>query len=194
MNVFDCIVIGAGPAGTAAAYHLAKQGRSVLILEKAILPRYKPCGGGVSPQIAEWFDFDFSPAISTIVTEACFTWKQKDEVIVAIPAPTCFWMVRRDQFDYFLVQKAQSQGATLQQGTKALVINLKQGLWAVHTSQETCQGKYLIAADGGKGVAAKWLGFKARKQSMAGAVEIEPRVEVSPPQRVYFEFGLLKNG
>ncbi|HCF26545.1 MAG TPA: dehydrogenase, partial [Cyanobacteria bacterium UBA11049] len=43
-----------------AAYHLAKRGRSVLVLEKESLPRYKPCGGGVSPMIAKWFDFDFS--------------------------------------------------------------------------------------------------------------------------------------
>ena len=62
--MFDCIIVGAGPAGGTAAYHLAKRGYSVLILEKESLPRYKPCGGGVSPQSAQWFDFDFSPAIS----------------------------------------------------------------------------------------------------------------------------------
>ena len=59
--MFDCIVVGAGPAGASAAYELAKQGRSVLILEKSAFPRYKPCGGGVSPAIAKWFDFDFTP-------------------------------------------------------------------------------------------------------------------------------------
>ncbi len=58
---FDCIIIGAGPAGASAAYHLAKRGRSVLMLEKQTLPRYKPCSGGVSPAIAQWFDFDFTP-------------------------------------------------------------------------------------------------------------------------------------
>jgi flavin-dependent dehydrogenase len=47
--VYDCVIVGAGPAGGAAAYHLAKRGRSVLVLEKDPLPRYKPCGGGVSP-------------------------------------------------------------------------------------------------------------------------------------------------
>jgi len=51
--MYDCIIVGAGPSGTAAAYHLAKRGRSVLLIERAKLPRYKPCGGGVSPQIAE---------------------------------------------------------------------------------------------------------------------------------------------
>ena len=52
MSRFDCIVVGAGPAGASAAYHLSKRRHKVLLLEKAALPRYKPCGGGVSPQVA----------------------------------------------------------------------------------------------------------------------------------------------
>lgn len=194
MTLYDCIVIGAGPAGASAAYHLAKQGRSVLLLEKATLPRYKPCGGGVSPQIGQWFDFDFAPAISTIVTEICFTWNQGEAVIAEIQSPASIWMVRRDHFDHFLVQKAQEQGATLLHSTKALGIALTQGVWTVQTSGEPVQGRYLIAADGGKGVVAKWLGFGNRQQYMTGAIEIEPRLPVENPQRAYFEFGLLKNG
>lgn len=78
--MYDVIIVGAGPAGGAAAYHLAKKGRSVLVLEKASLPRYKPCGGGVSPAIAQWFDFDFSPAISLKVDSFSFTWNLGDPV------------------------------------------------------------------------------------------------------------------
>ena len=62
--MFDCIIVGAGLAGGTASYHLAKRGRSVLVLEKESLPRYKPCGGGVSPLVQKWFDFDFASAIS----------------------------------------------------------------------------------------------------------------------------------
>ena len=61
--MYDCIIVGSGPAGGTAAYHLAKKGHSILILDKADLPRYKPCGGGVSSVIQEWFDFDFTPAV-----------------------------------------------------------------------------------------------------------------------------------
>ncbi|MEL7512044.1 MAG: FAD-dependent oxidoreductase, partial [Cyanobacteria bacterium J06554_3] len=43
--MLDCIIVGGGPAGSSAAYHLAKTGRSVLVVEKATLPRYKPCSG-----------------------------------------------------------------------------------------------------------------------------------------------------
>lgn len=40
--IYDAIVVGAGPAGGAAALELARRGRSVLMLERARLPRTKP--------------------------------------------------------------------------------------------------------------------------------------------------------
>src|SRR4051812_50044323 len=46
-TVWDVVVIGAGPAGASAAYAAAVAGRRVLLLEKAELPRYKTCGGGI---------------------------------------------------------------------------------------------------------------------------------------------------
>jgi len=44
---YDVIVCGAGPAGSSAAYAMAKAGLKVAFLEKHKLPRHKPCGGGM---------------------------------------------------------------------------------------------------------------------------------------------------
>jgi geranylgeranyl reductase family protein len=46
----DVIVVGAGPAGSATAYHLAKAGLDVLVLEKCAFPRDKVCGDGLTPR------------------------------------------------------------------------------------------------------------------------------------------------
>src|SRR5689334_25014142 len=46
----DVIVVGAGPGGSAAAYHLARHGLSVLLLEKSEFPREKVCGDGLTPR------------------------------------------------------------------------------------------------------------------------------------------------
>ncbi|MFT4010200.1 MAG: geranylgeranyl reductase family protein [Nocardioidaceae bacterium] len=46
----DVIVVGAGPAGSATAYHLAAAGADVLLLEKAAFPRDKVCGDGLTPR------------------------------------------------------------------------------------------------------------------------------------------------
>ena len=193
MPIFDCIIVGAGPAGASAAYHLSRRGHQVLLLEKASLPRYKPCGGGVSPAIANWFDFDFEPVISQKVTRARYTWKLGEVIEADLGQP--IWMVRRNEFDHYIVRQAQKVGTVLRDETKATGIAFVDGCWQVSTSQgDTVSGKYLIAADGGRGPMAKWLGFEARKTSIAGAIEIEPKVTVENSHAVHFEFGLLKNG
>ena len=46
----DVIVVGAGPAGSTTAYHLAKAGLDVLLLEKTAFPREKVCGDGLTPR------------------------------------------------------------------------------------------------------------------------------------------------
>ena len=45
----DAIVVGAGPGGSATAHHLAQHGHHVIVLEKAVFPRDKVCGDGLTP-------------------------------------------------------------------------------------------------------------------------------------------------
>src|SRR6202035_4495910 len=46
----DVIVVGAGPAGSSTAFHLAQAGLDVLLLEKSHFPREKVCGDGLTPR------------------------------------------------------------------------------------------------------------------------------------------------
>ncbi len=192
--MFNCIIVGAGPAGASAAYHLAKRGVAVLVLDQAALPRYRPCGGGVSPQIAEWFDFDFSPAIALKVDSICYTWKMADPVRAKLETPEPFWLVQRDEFDYFLVKQAQSQGATVQDQTAVMGLEWVSDRWQVNTNNGSFEAKYLIAADGAKGSMARWLKFPERRSRPASTLDVKlaPGEEQNPEAN--FEFGLVKNG
>lgn len=194
MTIYDCIIVGAGPAGATAAYHLSRAGHRVLLLDAATLPRYKPCGGGVSPQVAEWFDFDFTPAISVKVRKVRYTLNLQEPVEAELPEEQALWMVRRDQFDHFIVQQAQGQGATLWDGTKAKGIEAQGDLWRVDTSQGPVEGRFLIAADGARGSMAKWLGFTQRRYRLAAAIEIEPRLDMPDDPIIHFDLGVLKQG
>ena len=48
MQIYDAVISGAGPAGCSAALYLAREGRRVLLLEKAQFPREKVCGDGIT--------------------------------------------------------------------------------------------------------------------------------------------------
>jgi len=49
----DLIVVGAGPGGSATAYHATRTGLEVLLLDRQNFPRDKPCGDGLMPHAAE---------------------------------------------------------------------------------------------------------------------------------------------
>ncbi len=191
--MYDCIVVGAGPAGGSSAYHLAKRGRAVLVLEREALPRYKPCGGGVSPIVQTWFDFDFTPAISLIVKKIHYTWQMGDPQMVELETSESVWMVRRDVFDHYLIQQAQKLGAEVRDSTSVKGLEWKSDRWLVKTEHEVLEAKYLVAADGAKSMMAKWLGFRERKQRMAAALEVEALAKPSS-ESINFDFGAVNNG
>lgn len=47
LHCYDVLVVGAGPAGSSAAYHLARQGADVLLVDRFAFPRDKRCGDGI---------------------------------------------------------------------------------------------------------------------------------------------------
>jgi len=56
---YNVVIIGSGPAGALAALELAKNGITVAIIDKATLPRYKTCGGGLVFRGRKLLDFNF---------------------------------------------------------------------------------------------------------------------------------------
>jgi geranylgeranyl reductase family protein len=192
--MFDCIIVGAGPAGATACYQLAKQGRSVLVVDRATFPRYKPCGGGVSPAIAKWFDFDFTPVVNNTVTQVKYTWKFDDPVEIELQGITPMWMVRRDKFDNFLIDRAIQQGAQFQNNTTVTGIDLQGDTWQIQTNNGNFEAKYLIAADGANSMLANWLGFSEQQKVSAASLEVPAEISERRQNLAYFDFGSLKNG
>lgn len=192
--MFDCIIVGAGPAGGSAAYHLAKNGHSVLILDKAEFPRTKSCGGGVSPAIAQWFDFDFAPVVQNHVSQVKYTFKMSDSAEVQLEGVTPMWMVQREQFDNFLIEQATGKGAEFKSGVELTGASLQGDTWQVQTSAGTFEGKYLIAADGANSTVAKLLGMDDTSTVAAASLQVPGEVSDRRKSMAFFDFGSLKNG
>ncbi len=193
-HLHDAIIIGAGPGGGSAAWHLARRGRDVLVLEKQALPRYKPCGGGVGPEVRGWFDIDFAPAVSALVDTVRYTWNMGERVDAPLELREPLWMVRRDVFDHHLITQAVAAGATLKAGHAVTTIARTAEGWAVTTDEGTFHARLLIGADGAKGQTAKVLGLAKRKVMIGGAIEIEIPAPVPEPNVAHFEFGMVANG
>ncbi|MCA1839760.1 MAG: geranylgeranyl reductase family protein [Actinobacteria bacterium] len=118
MAEYDAIVIGAGPGGSSAAYHLAKAGARVLVIEKKQFPRAKTCGDGLTPRALKAMrnmDLDLMDSYQSVrglrVVGAGGRTLHLD-----FPASTKYpqkAMVRtRKMFDSELAAKAQEAGAT----------------------------------------------------------------------------------
>jgi geranylgeranyl reductase family protein len=191
---YDCIIVGAGPAGGAAAYHLANRGVRVLLVEKAELPRYKPCGGLVSPAVAGWFDWDFTPVIERRLTGIRYTWRYGEPIDARLRPDHALWMVRRESFDAYLVQKAQARGAVVRDATPVEGIGWVGDDWQVRTRTDTVRGRYAIAADGAKGPTARWLGWHGRVRHLAAGLEVETDRGLTEPERIHLDFGSVRNG
>ena len=65
---FDVLVVGAGPAGSTAAYRLATEGARVLLADKATFPRDKPCGGGLTMRAVRQLPFPVDPVVEDRTT------------------------------------------------------------------------------------------------------------------------------
>jgi geranylgeranyl reductase family protein len=120
----DVIVVGAGPAGSTTAYHLAQAGLDVLLLEKTAFPREKVCGDGFTPRAVKQIlamGIDPDPHDGWIRNQGL-------RIIgggmrLELPWPDLasypdYGLVRtREDFDEILARQAQKAGARLHERT-----------------------------------------------------------------------------
>lgn len=109
---FDVIVVGGGPAGATAACDLARQGLSVLLLERGF--RIKPCGGAIPPRAVEQFAIASEQLVARI--DAARMISPADQRVTMPVGDSYVAMVDRDRFDPYLRQRAVDAGATLHLG------------------------------------------------------------------------------
>ena len=159
---FDVIVVGAGPAGSTSAYFLAREGLSVLLLDRARFPRDKPCGGGVTGRAAALLPFSIEPVVEDVVDrlEIGLSYARRFERRSEKPL---IYMTRRAVLDAFLVDRAREAGAVFRDGTKVTELELRADDVLVKTKDWTGAGRVVIGADGTNGVTARALGCEGAR-------------------------------
>ncbi len=180
------LIVGAAVGGAVAAITLRKLGVATVMLEKELV-RAKPCGGAVPPAV--FTEFDLPHSLIDRKVKQCMIVSpsgQETRVPVASSVPTAddfIAMVRREVFDDFLRQRAQTCGADLIHGQLTGLRVEAQGVTATYRSitdgaEHTLTADAVIGADGAYSPTARLLGLP----HLPRAVAIQERIALPASQ------------
>lgn len=164
---YQVIIIGAGPAGATLAYELAVRGTRVLLIERAKLPRYKCCGGGLTVKAAQLIGIDVSNFVDNVISSAIITLKGSHSYYGDSATPIMY-TVARENFDHVLFTRAQSAGVDALQGVEALTIQLNNENVEVITNVGKFRGTFVVGADGTRSRVAKAIGISNHHACILG--------------------------
>jgi geranylgeranyl reductase family protein len=171
-QLWDVLVIGAGPAGSVAALHLATQGHRVLLLDKKHFPRDKACGDGLLSDAQGVLDR------AGLLGRALELGHQVETLSVFSPSGIeCqirgrYLVVRRRLLDALLARKAVEAGAIFCHGDAARVVEEDNGLvtCSLKGSGRSYRARAGVIATGAS-VDLLWkLGLVTRRDASGAAV------------------------
>lgn len=191
----DVLVVGAGPSGSAVSILLARSGHRVLLVDRALFPRDKPCAEYLSPActplLAHLGVLDAilatSPQhlqgmrITNYRGHSCWGRFVHDErAIYGLALP-------RITLDHLLMQQAQQEGVTVRTGCwvrRPLIEGRSiRGVYAQEgTRQVTLRAKLVIAADGLHSTLARRLGLIRRVRWLQHVAMVTHYTDVSHAQ------------
>lgn len=195
---YDVVIVGAGPAGSTAAYLLAGSGMRVALVDKHAFPRDKLCGGLLTCRTKKVFEQVYSETWDSVIEisrdGAAFYYKNSFLNSVDNCHPLFF--TSRRSFDVFLLELAEKQGADIMLGTPASSVVESENA-VVFKGGEVIKGDFIIGADGVTSRVAHSIfpgSFDLTKLALGFETEIpidSVRQKVDKPE---IFFGILKWG
>ncbi|MEU2510851.1 geranylgeranyl reductase family protein [Streptomyces syringium] len=176
--VWDVVVVGAGPAGASAAYAAASTGRKVLLLEKAELPRYKTCGGGIIGPSRDALPPGFELPLRDRVHAVTFSLNGK-LTRTRRSKRMLFGLINRPEFDAGLVEVAKKAGAEVRTGVTVSRVEQhgsavpdRRTVAIVLGDGQTLLARAVVGADGSAGRIGAHVGVKLDQVDLGLEAEI----------------------
>jgi geranylgeranyl reductase family protein len=199
-TVWDVVVVGAGPAGASAAYAAAVGGRRVLLLEKAELPRYKTCGGGIIGLSRDALPPGFELPLRDRVHAVTFSLNGR-LTRTRRSRRTLFGLLNRPEFDQALVDAAVDAGAVVRTGVTVsrveqhgpLVPDRRTAAVVLAGEAEPVLARAVVGADGSAGRIGAHVGVKLDQVDLGLEAEIPVPASVAEDWagRVLIDWGPL---
>ncbi len=203
---YDLIVVGAGPAGSTAAYFAAREGLKVLLLERGPYPGAKTCGGAniIAEHAHKLFpNFWEELQWERILTDQSYWWMTEDSVLSArfqsvrlASAPYNRFAIKRPYFYKWLADKAVGAGAILLLSHKAseVIFDNDQAVGVSISPPQNVHFKadIIILADGVNSLLAERAGLIPRVSSKN--LSLYAKETISLPAKIIEErFNLSAN-
>jgi geranylgeranyl reductase family protein len=172
MKLYDVAVVGAGPAGSSAALALARAGHSVLLLEKAALPRYKTCGGGVLARAFKLLPPNTGNVVERSFNSVALNFLGTGMRFVAHRMEPMVYMTMRADLDCLLAREAQKAGAQLIASCAVRRVETFEDSVLIISDRENYRARFVVAADGVHSLTARSAGWPDLR-ALAPALEHE---------------------
>lgn len=160
-EMYDAIVVGAGPAGSFCAENLAKEGLKVAIVEKRKHIGFPArCAGAISLHWLNKLKLEPPPITIEVEIKKVRIYSPDNNFIEAKLNKTLGYILNRALFDNWLFEKADKAGAETIKG-EVLDVTPKGIEYRLdYTTRCILKGKYIVGADGPKSLVARQKGFK----------------------------------
>jgi len=201
---FDCIVVGAGVAGSSAAIRLAQGGASVLLVDRGNPIGSKNLSGGVlwghelDRILPNWWKE--GPVERPVTTKQVVFLNKEDSLTLSFKAnewseePHNAFMVLRARFDKWLAEQAEKAGAMVVPGTNVdkLAFDGKGQVTGVMQAGETVPAKSVVIADGCNSRVLINSGLKKREEPDEVVLGVKEVIQL-PEEVIEQRFNLGKN-
>ena len=168
----DVVVVGGGPAGATAARLLAERGAHVTLLEAQSLPRFKLCGGGLTPKVRPYLAGDAEQTVVRRIQRIELAGSHLPPLHLELPEAEVA-MVERAPFDAALVGAAARAGADIRAAWPVQEVTLEDNGVLLHGPGGDVRAAVVVAADGDPSRVASRLGLApARRRSLALEVDL----------------------
>ncbi|MCT9138647.1 geranylgeranyl reductase family protein [Streptomyces violarus] len=192
-RTWDVIVVGAGPAGATAARVAAENGCETLLLERAAIPRYKTCGGGlIGASLAA-----LPPALPLNIYDTArqftFSLNGRRERTLVSGTPTIA-MVYRSELDAALTEAAAAAGAEVRDSTALTTLQQQGDTVTVKTNRgDTLRARVVVGSDGSASRVARYVGVRCAQVDLAleAEVPVDARTADRWRGRLLMEWGPL---